>query len=96
MAEVGRCGLRSAVVAGLVLLCGSQCAMASGPNATTHTVIIEGMQFSPAALVVKAGDKVTWINRDPFPHTVTAEGSRFDSHAIEAGGPGPLPPRSAE
>lgn len=87
MAEVGRRGLLSAVAAGLALLCnGSQGTMAKEPGPATHTVVIEGMQFSPTALTVKVGDKVTWINRDPFPHTVTADQRRFDSHAIEAGG----------
>nr|WP_283254182.1 cupredoxin family copper-binding protein [Ramlibacter paludis] len=52
--------------------------------AATHEVKIEGMQFSPAALVVKKGDKVVWRNADPVPHTATAAGS-FDSKTIAAG-----------
>ncbi len=96
MAEVGRHGLLSAVAAGLALLCiGTQSTMASGPSPTTHTVIIEGVQFSPPALTVKTGDNVTWINRDPFPHTVTADGGRFDSHAIEAGRSWTFTPKKA-
>ena len=35
-------------------------------------------------LVVKRGDTVVWVNKDPFPHTVTAAGA-FDSHDIPAG-----------
>lgn len=46
-----------------------------------HTVIIEGMRFTPATLTVRRGDRITWINKDPFPHTVTAAG-KFDSHQI--------------
>jgi plastocyanin len=53
--------------------------------AETHVVRIEGMQFAPATLVVKQGDKVTWRNTDLVPHTATAA-KRFDSRTIAAGG----------
>jgi plastocyanin len=46
-----------------------------------HTVVIEGTKFQPETLTVKRGETVTWINKDPFPHTVTAAGV-FDSHDI--------------
>lgn len=51
----------------------------------THTVIIESMRFTPQTLIVHRGDRVTWINKDLFPHTVTAAG-KFDSGQIAAGG----------
>ncbi len=53
-------------------------------KAASHTVVIEGVQYAPETLAVKRGDTVIWINKDPFPHTVTAPGA-FDSHAIPAG-----------
>lgn len=40
------------------------------------------MRFSPQILTVHRGDRITWINRDPFPHTVTATDGKFDSHPI--------------
>jgi plastocyanin len=49
----------------------------------THTVVIEGTKYEPETLTVKRGDTVVWINKDPFPHTVTAKGV-FDSHDIAA------------
>ena len=49
----------------------------------THTVIIEGMKFVPDTLTVARGDTVIWVNKDFFPHTVTATGGRFDSHEIQ-------------
>ena len=52
--------------------------------AATHEVKIEGMQFTPASLTVKKGDKVVWRNADLVPHTATAAGS-FDSKTIAAG-----------
>ena len=52
--------------------------------AQTHTIAIEGMQFAPAAVTVKRGDTIVWVNRDLVPHTVTARGA-FDSGPIAAG-----------
>ncbi|MEO8858215.1 MAG: cupredoxin family copper-binding protein [Burkholderiaceae bacterium] len=53
--------------------------------ATTHTVIIEATSYAPEVLTVKRGDTIVWINKDPFPHTVTSAGA-FDSKSIPAGG----------
>ena len=46
-----------------------------------HTIVIEGVKFEPGTLTVKRGETITWVNKDPFPHTVTAPGV-FDSHDI--------------
>ena len=56
----------------------------AGAASTTHVVEIEAMKFAPAKLEVKAGDTVTWRNKDPFPHTATAEQKGFDSGNLEA------------
>ena len=50
----------------------------------THNVVIEGVKYAPETLTVKRGETVVWVNKDPFPHTVTAKGA-FDSHDIAAG-----------
>ena len=50
-----------------------------------HTVVIEGVRYSPASITVKRGDTVVWVNKDPFPHTVTSRGS-FDSKDIPGDG----------
>lgn len=50
-----------------------------------HVVTIEAMRFNPETIEVRAGDMVTWKNADPFPHTVTAQGSGFDSMEIAPG-----------
>ena len=54
--------------------------MAALANAAgkTHVVLIDAVAYAPAALTVKRGDTVVWRNKDPFPHTVTAQG-HFDS-----------------
>lgn len=62
---------------------------AQHPNRTAghaHTVTIEAMSFRPQVLVVHRGDRITWINKDPFPHTVTATDGKFDSHQIAPDG----------
>src|SRR5215468_233026 len=57
-------------------------ALAAKP--ATHTVVIEGVRFEPETITVARGDTVIWLNKDPFPHTVTAKGA-FDSRDIAAG-----------
>lgn len=49
---------------------------------TLHTVTIDGVQFTPAELIVHPGDRVVWVNKDPFPHTATAANKLFDSGSI--------------
>jgi len=58
--------------------------VAAAEKPVAHTVIIEGVAYQPDALKVKRGDTVIWINKDPFPHTVTAARA-FDSKDIAAG-----------
>jgi plastocyanin len=48
----------------------------------THVVTIEGMRFNPETLIVQRGDRIMWVNNDPFPHSATATGSDFDSRSI--------------
>ena len=55
-----------------------------GGTPPVHIVVIQGVTFVPGSLTVKRGERVKWINKDPFPHTVTAHGV-FDSHRIAAG-----------
>src|SRR5215208_3718672 len=52
--------------------------------AKTHTVVMDGTRFIPETLTVKRGDRVVWVNKDPFPHTATA-GATFDSKSLAAG-----------
>jgi plastocyanin len=56
-------------------------AAAGSTAAAEHTVVIEGVKFEPEAITVARGDSVTWVNKDPFPHTATAKGV-FDSKEI--------------
>ncbi|WP_027801874.1 cupredoxin domain-containing protein [Paraburkholderia dilworthii] len=56
----------------------------AGAAPKTYVVAIENMQFDPSNLTVKRGDRVVWINKDVFPHTVTAGTHAFDSRSIAA------------
>lgn len=73
------CGV---AVAGLFLA--GTAASTSGVHAVSdaRVVVIENVQFTPQNLVVKSGQRITWVNKDLFPHTVTADGKSFDSQAI--------------
>ncbi|TMH36264.1 MAG: copper-binding protein [Betaproteobacteria bacterium] len=88
--------LRSAAGAcALVIACGGggigEAAAATG---TAHTVVIEAVKYEPETVTVKRGETVAWVNKDPFPHTVTAKGA-FDSREIAAGKTWKFTPRKA-
>jgi plastocyanin len=51
--------------------------------AAANQVVIENFSFAPATLTVKAGTKVTWINRDDVPHTVDENDKRFKSGPMD-------------
>ncbi|HVO90037.1 MAG TPA: plastocyanin/azurin family copper-binding protein [Casimicrobiaceae bacterium] len=46
---------------------------------------LEGVGFVPDTLSVRRGDTIVWVNKDPFPHTVTDTHGAFDSGSIGAG-----------
>ena len=82
--RIDRKGLAGALACAGVLLWAAASGAAAGPPAK-RTVVIDGSSYAPAAITVKVGDSVTWVNKDPFPHTVTAAG-KFDSRSIAANG----------
>ena len=59
------------------------------------TIVIDGTAFQPAEQTVTAGHTVTWINRDPFPHNVTAKDGAFRSPDLEPGESWSFTPRTA-
>jgi plastocyanin len=63
-------------------------AIALSPGAVAagkaHQVAIEGMKFVPERIDVAVGDSITWVNRDPVPHTVTNAAKKLESGTIEA------------
>jgi plastocyanin len=86
-----RLGVSAPLLGALLALAGLH-DNAHGATADSHTkpavhvVTIEGMQFKPAALNVRRGDRITWMNKDLFPHSATGPKGTFDSASIPAGG----------
>ena len=50
---------------------------ASTGNAKENRIEIKDFAFNPQTVTVKSGEKITWINRDGEPHTVTSVGKKF-------------------
>src|SRR4051812_25691687 len=70
---------------GMALFMAAAVGLSTGALAAkTHTVAMDGTRFIPETLTVKRGDRVVWVNKDPFPHTATAART-FDSKSIAAG-----------
>ncbi|HYH87902.1 MAG TPA: cupredoxin family copper-binding protein [Solirubrobacteraceae bacterium] len=61
--------------------CGSS---AAAGNSGSTTVDIASFTYKPATVTVKAGDKVTWVNRDTAGHTATFK-SGLDTDRLEKG-----------
>jgi plastocyanin len=53
--------------------------------AGAREVTIDNFAYDPPSLTVAPGTKVTWVNRDDVPHTVTstAKPKRFDSGTLD-------------
>lgn len=52
-----------------------------------HVIEMRAFAFEPAVLHVAVGDTITWINRDPVPHTATAE-KKWDTGNVGSGATG--------
>ena len=62
--------------------------LASGPAAAqskTVEVTIEHFAFTPANLIVAAGDTLVFVNRDIVPHTATASDNSWTTGEIAHG-----------
>jgi plastocyanin len=89
-ADVGR-GAATIVASFCGVLVTMLCLSAAWPlfakvAARTHTVVMEGMKFSPATLRIQLGDTIIFKNNDLVPHTATAKQREvFDSGTIKPG-----------
>ena len=52
-------------------------------KADPGSVKIDNFSFTPQALTVHPGTKVTWVNKDDVPHTVTSVDKKFGSRALD-------------
>jgi glucose/arabinose dehydrogenase len=69
-----------------ILLLISSMGLACGADQSQPTVEIKSFSFQPASITLPAGATVTWINRDPVAHTVTADDGSFKSPDIAGNG----------
>jgi plastocyanin len=44
-----------------------------------NQVFMESLKFSPSTITVSVGTTVTWTNKESVVHTVTSDGSAFES-----------------
>ena len=69
----------------LVVICLLICSC--GPSAREskeYTIEIAQMQFTPAAITVHKGDKITFVNHDMVTHDVTEAGKAWTSASLPA------------
>jgi plastocyanin len=66
----------------LILLTPVAALLLSAPPAAAaprnHVVTIDKMKFGPVPAGIRAGDRVTWVNRDVFRHTATDVKGSFE------------------
>jgi len=56
------------------------------PSSNNVTVNIKNFVFDPATTTIKPGTRVTWVNNDSVPHTVTSDsGSLLNSGTLAPG-----------
>lgn len=44
----------------------------------THVIVIDKMSFGALPSSIRAGDRITWVNRDLFRHSATSKHAGFD------------------
>jgi plastocyanin len=47
------------------------------------TIVVKSFMFAPMTIKVKVGTKVTWMNKDEEPHTVSSDDGLFRSSAMD-------------
>jgi plastocyanin len=76
----------AAAAAGLALAGAAASTGRIEAGATAHVVTMQIAGFEPRALSVKTGERITWVNKDLFPHTATADNKAFDSGSVAPDG----------
>lgn len=70
----------------LAVTVATACGRDPGAVAVTHTITIEGVSYAPPSVTVNAGDRIIWVNKDPYPHTATSPAAALDSREIAGDG----------
>ena len=71
----------------LALCCAALARDGDGKDDKATTVTIKDRKFNPPTLTVKAGQTVTWVNKDDHDHTVEEDREKdgFDSGNLSGG-----------
>ncbi len=79
--------MRLATVAAALtlILCAAPSVAAVHAKPKTYSVTMAANSYVPAALTVKTGDTVVWVNEDMVNHSVTSPVGAFDSKTILPG-----------
>jgi plastocyanin len=56
---------------------------ASASSEVSETIVVKDFMFQPMSSTIKAGTKVTWLNKDDEPHTVVGDNGLFRSAAMD-------------
>jgi plastocyanin len=70
-------------LAGIAVLWLLPASQVTAATSQVVTVRIDNFTFTPAALTVAPGTKVTWINNDDIPHTIVETKGAFRSKALD-------------
>ncbi|MEA2155233.1 MAG: hypothetical protein QOE11_1373 [Solirubrobacteraceae bacterium] len=86
-----------AIALGSVLIVALGASASNGPSSASSaaasappghgralTIDITNFKYRPAAVTVRAGSRVSWVNNDAAPHTATASGA-FDTGTLKKG-----------
>jgi plastocyanin len=70
----------------LILLAGAAALLLAAPaTATTVSVAIDKKGFAPASITLRAGDSITWTNKDKANHQVVCKACPFTSPVLKPG-----------
>lgn len=58
---------------------------AASEDEPSTEVRIDNFTFDPPAITVKAGTKITWVNRDDIPHQLASDSADFKSKKLDTG-----------
>lgn len=75
--------MRLVALAACLVVAGCGGTETSEPVATTEVVMAKSYRFEPKAIVIDAGESVTWTNDDNFTHSVQLDGQ--EDHEVEPG-----------
>lgn len=61
----------------------------SSSSSNPNEVIMQNTSYNPQSLTIAKGDTVTWVNKDPYDHTVTSGTPGNPSGLFDSGDIGP-------